>query len=285
VTVQLDWVPAPVTRRSPILLFLFLCASSVAELAAQNPPPVTALPPETFLPILRAALTAEDSAAIRLSTAKAVAGYYMNPNVRYGMRIPGLGATECDADDGMDCYFGDSDGLVCSHGLTNCRTRREGAEVFADLQRELIGYAVRSAADRFVIGQAVYANVKGNWYPQALELAQRCLAESWWCLALEGHVYYEFGEPGLAAPRLLAALEAMPPEDACRWRDIETLLPSKARGSYRKLDCTARRAVEDRAWWLADPVYLDEGNDRFIAHLARRIEIDLGRCQDSCRMS
>jgi len=255
------------------LLAVSLAALVLPSPQAQGQQSLT-LPEPGELPEVRAAPSAEIRNRLGEEARSALAGFYMNPNERYGMVVP-VWATTCDADEGQDCYYGDPDALPCNHGFTNCRPRVDGAAAFTELLRKMLQLGARAADDPFVIGQAVYTLAKGNWFPQALHLAENCRAERWWCLALEGWVYDDFGDNARGAPLLLQALETMPSAEACRWRDIESLLPRAARADYREASCAERREIEDRAWWLADPVYLDETNDRFLEHLARRVSIEL----------
>lgn len=55
------------------------------------------------------------------------------------------------------------------------------------------------------------------------------------------------------------------------------LLPPRAASRYRKLPCPARRALGDTIWWLAQPLWSVNGNDRRAEHYARHVMSRLER--------
>jgi len=128
-------------------------------------------------------------------------------------------------------------------------------------------------SDAWVLGQRVWYRGEGGDWEGALAVAIRCLEEpSWWCSALEGlalHGLERFVEAGAAFDTALARMD---PELALEWRVPERAVD----GDGREVLATVRTAggepldlVLDRLWWLADPLYLVEGNDRETAHYAR----------------
>jgi hypothetical protein len=125
--------------------------------------------------------------------------------------------------------------------------------------------------DGWFLGQLVFLNVQTGQSGRAQQLLQTCHADKWWCLALKGYVLQHDSWYASADSAFTEALAAMPPDLNCKWRDISLLLDDASEPAYHALDCNARRAVEDRVWWLADPLYLVEGNDRRTDHYSRRV--------------
>jgi hypothetical protein len=69
----------------------------------------------------------------------------------------------------------------------------------------------------------------------------------------------------------------MTPVERCGFLDISLLLLDKSseRDAYRELSCAARRDVDATYWWLSDPLFLQQGNDRLAAHLHRQTTLML----------
>jgi len=226
-----------------------------------------------------------DSVEARRRVEDLLRRYYMNPYERFGDFIwvprgnfsgsvdPG---ERCDADQGDVCNRGDPDALVCPHGFISCRPRRNQRLALLELARTLEAAANVRRFDRFVLGQAVYISIKAERLPQALELATDICGEpGWWCATLRAYVLYRAGLFDDAFPLMLEALEMMPPQERCWWNEMEPVLPNDLRRRYRSMSCSDRRRIESRAWWLADPLLLDEWNDRRLEHLFRKTRIRL----------
>ena len=131
--------------------------------------------------------------------------------------------------------------------------------------------AGRIPGDPWVAGQRVRYLLEGERTDRALEAAGECRAAGWWCRALAGLVHHRAGRYREAERSFGTALEAMEPERACRWRDLRDLLAGDLRDRFGDRSCDGRTALEERIWWLADPFYLVEGNDRLSEHFSRRV--------------
>ncbi|HTR79720.1 MAG TPA: hypothetical protein VMH39_16505, partial [Gemmatimonadaceae bacterium] len=57
----------------------------------------------------------------------------------------------------------------------------------------------------------------------------------------------------------------------CRWDDLSPLLLYTARAAYTTMSCAQREDVNQRIWWLADPLYLEPGNERRSEQYAREM--------------
>jgi hypothetical protein len=133
-----------------------------------------------------------------------------------------------------------------------------------------------SPRDPWITGQLVHYLIESNQIGQALAVARACQGQAWWCQALTGYALHASREYGGADTVFAAALAAMPAEQQCQWTDLSLLLEG-LRGRYRTLTCPQRAAMNQRIWWLADPLYLVPGNERRTEHYARRV---ITRLQD-----
>jgi hypothetical protein len=128
-------------------------------------------------------------------------------------------------------------------------------------------------ADSWVLGQRVWYRGEGGDWSGALVAARGCgPVPPWWCAALEGlalHGLHRYLEAEGAFGR---ALGGMDPELALEWRVPDRTVDPDGRGI---LDAAVTagdetlKVVLERLWWLSDPLYLVEGNDRMTAHYAR----------------
>ena len=51
--------------------------------------------------------------------------------------------------------------------------------------------------------------------------------------------------------------------------NLAPLLDDDVRGTYKKLPCPQREAIDARIWWVADPLYMVPGNERRTEHYSR----------------
>ncbi|HTR78658.1 MAG TPA: hypothetical protein VMH39_11120 [Gemmatimonadaceae bacterium] len=141
--------------------------------------------------------------------------------------------------------------------------------------------AAKLPGDRWIAGQRVRLLVDQQEPDLALGAATACRAEPWWCGMLRGYVEYTNRDLAAAQASFDAALSRMPPDTACRWSDLSELLSYSARVAYDKLSCAAQASLNARIWWLADPLYLEPGNERRTEHFARRVLGVLHRGNDA----
>jgi hypothetical protein len=214
---------------------------------------------------------AQDSTWTRDAFERALRDYYMSSLVRYGGETSG-DRTSCNADMRQVCYGGDLDALVCPHGIPDCIPDEPEADRDFMLS-ELFAGLEALPGDPFIVGQVVYALTKFGRTDKALEIARRCEAAAWWCAVLEGHVLWEMDRWGDAHEVFERAIADMPEEERCSWNDIMPLLPKAQRFDYLATPCGEREGLHKLAWWLADPSWLVEGNERQTGHYARKAQI------------
>ena len=142
--------------------------------------------------------------------------------------------------------------------------RRARAELLAELARA----AAAVPGDDWIAGQRIRYLTEAH-DTSAVTVARSCRATRWWCDALLGlalHVNEDFIGADSA---FSAALAAMPPLTRCHWMNLSPLLDDDIRGTYRKMSCAEREALNARIWWLADPLFMVAGNERRTEHFSR----------------
>ncbi len=131
--------------------------------------------------------------------------------------------------------------------------------------------------DPFIAGQRVRLHVDQSELTQAIQAAKECRAAAWWCAALTGYVQYMMHDMAKAEVSFDQARATMSDSLRCAWDDIEMLLPYSEATTYRRMTCREQVDVNARAWWLADPLFLEKGNPRRAEHYGRRMIIELRR--------
>ncbi len=142
--------------------------------------------------------------------------------------------------------------------------RRARAELLAELARA----AAAVPGDDWIAGQRIRYLTEAH-DTSAVTVARSCRATRWWCDALLGlalHVNEDFVGADSA---FSAALAAMPPLTRCHWMNLSPLLDDDIRGTYRKMSCTEREALNAKIWWVADPLFMVAGNERRTEHFSR----------------
>ena len=156
------------------------------------------------------------------------------------------------------------------------RIRRRG-EVLPGLLSLLDEAAVRIPGDDYVVGHRVGARLRHVSVEGALQAARACEGSRWWCLELEGTVLHYMGEVEAADSVFRESLSHMPAEKRCERESVGDLLGGEALQQYELRTCAGRRPINDRFWWLAEPLYIVPGHDRRTEHRARFVVRDWNR--------
>jgi hypothetical protein len=142
--------------------------------------------------------------------------------------------------------------------------RKARAELLSDLAKA--GAAI--PGDDWIIGQRIRYLTEGH-DTSAVGVARSCRATRWWCDALLGLTLHVAGNYVAADSAYARALDGMTPPTRCHWMNLAPLLDDDVRGTYKKLPCPEREAVDARIWWVADPLYMVPGNERRTEHYSR----------------
>jgi hypothetical protein len=145
----------------------------------------------------------------------------------------------------------------------------------ADFLRVLDSAARRLPGDRWILGQRVRLLIDHGDAQAALRLTDVCGGEAWWCAALRGYVLGTVGDQAAAYRALVAAHEQMPTRARLEWDDIYPLLTYTGRRAIDDLPEKVRDSLNTIAWWLADPLFIEDGNDRLAEHMWRRVNAEL----------
>lgn len=186
----------------------------------------------------------------------------------------------CDGGAGELCHGGDPDRGRCPAGST-CHMTEEF------LLKQLVEGVEEHPTSGLILGQAVYNLAKFGHLTRALVLAEQCQADAWWCDTLLGYVLHAQGRSGEAEPFFRRVMDTAPIPLRCSLGDGLWLLGewSQERAAPFKLPpgrettaewpCLDRLEVSDTLFWLGDPLYSVEGNERWVEHMARATGIFL----------
>ncbi len=138
---------------------------------------------------------------------------------------------------------------------------------------DLIQTGAREHPDAgFVVGYAVYTLMKFGRHLEAFGLAQACRSSDWWCALVQGMVFQGVERLDAAEERFRVGLETAPDSIACQLAEASWALNSRVRGRLAALPCEDRLAASDTVWWLADPLFAVERNDRWSEHVSRSFQ-------------
>ena len=127
----------------------------------------------------------------------------------------------------------------------------------------------------FVVGQRVRFLLDAGDGDGAAAAARGCRASPSWCAALVGYVHAVRSQLPAADSAFTVARSLMSAAERCAWDDVGPLLPPADRTRYTALPCAARDSVSARVWWVSDPLLVEPGNERRVAHDARRTLVRL----------
>ncbi len=171
--------------------------------------------------------------------------------------------------------------LCLRHGSDESPLGEEPIEITVG-RTELTGIlaaAYRARADEWVLGQMVfYLGEQGEW-DRANRLVENCdIGKPWLCSAMQGLIMQRVGRVSQAEELFTSALAQMPDDMAQWFRSADLLLDEEGREALSKRGDEESRAAFHREFWLlADPLYLEEGNDRLTEHFARKTVVLIRR--------
>ena len=175
----------------------------------------------------------------------------------------------CDVQLGRFCWWYDEVPPVIPPEPRAVSRHRDALLVTLDSLGEL------HPGDEWIAGLRVHYRIEGGKAAAADTVARECRAAAWWCLTLVGYAGHVLGQAAAAETAFVDAFGAMPEKERCAWRDISTLLPSKARGRYEKLSCDARASIEARYWLLSRPQLGRPANEWRTEFYVRRVQARL----------
>lgn len=162
--------------------------------------------------------------------------------------------------------------------LDNALDRRDLPTIAARrlLLREQLDTAAHELPhDIYIAQQRVRFALDAGDLNGAANAALTCGYDGAQCGLLQGLILYRFGDIARADSTFAAAADLMTAEQRCTWNDISMLLDRESRDEYERLGCDARAGFEKRFWWLADPLWLEPGNERRAEQAARKVTVSL----------
>jgi hypothetical protein len=154
-------------------------------------------------------------------------------------------------------------------------TRSAVVAARAMLLQQLDAAAAQLQADSWLVGQRVRFRLDGNDVAGAAAVANACQAERAWCLSLQGLVRHRLRDVVAADSLFQLAQSLRPAAQRCEFGSIRLLLAVPAREAFDARRCAERDSIARMAWWLADPLYIEPGNERRAEHFARAVLIEL----------
>lgn len=109
----------------------------------------------------------------------------------------------------------------------------------------------------------------------AVAVAKSCNGDETFCAMLQGYFASRIGNIRSAAQLFNVARASQTPSQLCDWGDIRQLLPDTTAEGFATLPCATRQQLNARYWWLADPMFSDSLNERFVEHEARLVRMML----------
>lgn len=156
------------------------------------------------------------------------------------------------------------------------RDQRGAIRVLRARLRALLDSASRQLPDDLRITTLrVRFALDAKAFADAWEIASACTVDAVRCGLLRGLVHYRSGHVFQADSSFLVAAAFMPDAERCAWNNIAVLLDADTRRGYETLPCADRAELERKVWWLADPLYLEPGNERRAEHFARLTSISV----------
>jgi hypothetical protein len=201
----------------------------------------------------------------------------------YETKLSAMTAAECTGVTFDDCMQGDWScvDFMCPPDLAE---RRQA--LIAELER----LAPAAGASEWLTGQRIALAVKNGELERAASIASGCTIAGWSCFALRGFTAH-LRSPGsgfehfdssfallAAEPRRLPSGEfawGLGPDAMCVWSDPRAAAPHGLIEQAAAWACPLRNGAIERFWWLADPLWSQPGNERYIEHLARHVMVRL----------
>lgn len=126
-------------------------------------------------------------------------------------------------------------------------------------------------ANVWVFGQRIRLSVDQKEYARAAVIAaEECRQSRAVCAMLEGYVSAASGNRKGAEAAFTYAAAAMTPAERCGYLDATVFFDPTDRLQYEQMPCAQHMPLDDRFWWLADPLWIRPGNERLAVHLERQ---------------
>ncbi|MEO5590186.1 MAG: hypothetical protein ABIS03_11415, partial [Gemmatimonadaceae bacterium] len=205
----------------------------------------------------------KDSADARRRATRAQATFEMIRRRNLPLGSSGPASNTCDARIGRFCQWNSTDDTV------EAKLPRQISRARATVIASLDSAALKAPRDGWITGQRIRYLLEARNDTAAVRVARQCQATEWWCAALLGLALHESAAGAVADSAFARALRTMPAKEGCRWTDLTPILEPELRKQFGKVGCGKNESTAERLWWLADPFWSIDGNDRRTEHYAR----------------
>jgi hypothetical protein len=137
--------------------------------------------------------------------------------------------------------------------------------------RLLDSAAAAAPGDSWITGQRVRLYVDQRQFDRATAIAHDdCALAPSYCAMLSGFVLESSGDVKGANAAYAYAESLMTEQERCAYLDIRPFISAKELAVYGTKSCAERDKLNARFWWLSDPLYSDEWNERLAIQLYRQ---------------
>lgn len=130
--------------------------------------------------------------------------------------------------------------------------------------------AMQLPGDERIAAQRVRFAIDDGDQVGAVKAAAACERPEGYCGMLRALVLFRAARIAQADSAFLDAIALMPTAERCAWNDIGVLMEIEQRRQYTEMSCAERAELNARFWWLADPLWLEPGNERRAEQYARK---------------
>ncbi len=128
--------------------------------------------------------------------------------------------------------------------------------------------------DQFLHAELVRVPLERANYIAAFDNLKTCGLDDWWCDAVRAYVMHVAGSQARADSLWDKVVQVMPPIERCAWLDPRWISDDDGFiKQFRTLSCSERERIANRVWWLSDPLYSVQGNERRSEHLSRSVDL------------
>jgi hypothetical protein len=147
------------------------------------------------------------------------------------------------------------------------------------LLQALAKSAERYPADAWIAGQRVRFLIDQRQFAQAREVADACRGDARTCTDLRALARYVgrdlAGADSLFRESDALAAAARPADAGCLPEGLVALFDDSRARQVTDADCADQQRIAETLFFLADPLFAFAGNQRFVAHGVRRVQMAL----------
>jgi hypothetical protein len=128
--------------------------------------------------------------------------------------------------------------------------------------------------DSTLVAPLIRYLVEGDRAPEAVEVARKFsenAKDGAWADLLLGFAHHAARDDAKAEELMLRGLHLALPIERVQIHDVAPLLTREEQQKYKALPARERAVYQERLWNLSDPLFLTQGNESLVEHVARRV--------------